>query len=158
VTIPHRGPGLLGLALDAITATLNTIWKARPMTSKITLVDPVACPFCARINRNEYIDRYGNVVRFEPLNPVVPGHMLFVPARHATSAAIDPDGAAQAMEFAAAYVRDIYAHHTAANIITSIGPAATQTVWHTHIHVIPRREGDGLTLPWPSQHDRTDTE
>lgn len=36
----------------------------------------------------------------------------------------------------------------AANIITSRGSAATQTVYHLHLHVVPRREGDGLGLPW----------
>ncbi|OHT47970.1 hypothetical protein BKG71_25700 [Mycobacteroides chelonae] len=38
-----------------------------------------------------------------------------------------------------------------ANVITSIGPDATQTVFHTHIHVVPRRENDGLHLPWTGQ-------
>lgn len=37
------------------------------------------------------------------------------------------------------------------NLITSRGPAATQTVPHLHLHLIPRREGDGLTLPWTAQ-------
>jgi diadenosine tetraphosphate (Ap4A) HIT family hydrolase len=39
-----------------------------------------------------------------------------------------------------------------ANIITSIGPAASQTVMHTHLHIVPRTEGDGLHLPWTGQH------
>jgi histidine triad (HIT) family protein len=34
------------------------------------------------------------------------------------------------------------------NIITSVGSAATQTVRHLHVHVVPRRRGDGLQLPW----------
>jgi len=38
-----------------------------------------------------------------------------------------------------------------ANIITSIGSAATQTVMHAHIHIVPRAEGDGLKLPWADQ-------
>lgn len=38
-------------------------------------------------------------------------------------------------------------------VITSIGADATQTVFHTHIHVVPRRPGDGLTLPWTGQVD-----
>ena len=38
-----------------------------------------------------------------------------------------------------------------ANLITSIGAAATQTVFHLHVHVVPRHEGDGLLLPWSNQ-------
>jgi histidine triad (HIT) family protein len=38
-----------------------------------------------------------------------------------------------------------------ANLITSVGSAATQTVFHLHVHVVPRRAGDGLALPWTSQ-------
>ena len=36
-------------------------------------------------------------------------------------------------------------------LITNIGPAATQSVWHLHVHVVPRTEGDGLLLPWSNQ-------
>jgi histidine triad (HIT) family protein len=34
------------------------------------------------------------------------------------------------------------------NLITSRGKFATQTILHTHIHYVPRRENDGLFLPW----------
>ena len=34
------------------------------------------------------------------------------------------------------------------NLINSCGAAAWQTVFHFHMHVIPRYEGDPLKLPW----------
>jgi histidine triad (HIT) family protein len=34
------------------------------------------------------------------------------------------------------------------NIITSAGTEATQTVFHLHVHIVPREAGDGLELPW----------
>lgn len=34
------------------------------------------------------------------------------------------------------------------NLITSRGAAATQSVFHLHLHLVPRTEGDGLALPW----------
>ena len=40
------------------------------------------------------------------------------------------------------------------NLLNSAGPAAWQTVFHFHIHVIPRYDGDPLRLPWsPSPGD-----
>ena len=41
------------------------------------------------------------------------------------------------------------------NLINSCGPQAWQTVFHFHMHVIPRYEGDTLRLPWqPAPGDR----
>lgn len=113
---------------------------------------PGMCPFCTRIEAGEYLERRSDVVRFEPLNPVVPGHMLFVPVRHASAADEDPMGAARAVKFAAEYIRDLNCPYRGnANIITSIGHFATQTVMHTHVHVVPRDINDGLHLPWTGQ-------
>lgn len=81
---------------------------------------------------------------FEPLDPVTPGHELVVPVDHVESAAEDPLLAAGAMEVAAA----LAGRYDAANIITNIGRAATQSVFHLHLHVVPRSRGDGLPLPW----------
>jgi histidine triad (HIT) family protein len=38
------------------------------------------------------------------------------------------------------------------NLSTSKGEAATQSVFHLHVHVVPRQEGDRLPLPWTPQH------
>ena len=34
------------------------------------------------------------------------------------------------------------------NLVNSCGAAAWQTVFHFHVHVVPRYEGDPLELPW----------
>jgi histidine triad (HIT) family protein len=45
------------------------------------------------------------------------------------------------------------------NLLNSCGQAAWQTVFHFHIHVIPRYEGDPLRLPWvPTEGDRDEIE
>jgi histidine triad (HIT) family protein len=45
------------------------------------------------------------------------------------------------------------------NLLNSCGRAAWQTVFHFHIHVIPRYEGDPLRLPWmPEPGDRDEIE
>lgn len=108
------------------------------------------CVFCQIIAGTiDKPDRYTdlgtfNVVAFEPLDPVTPGHMIVVPREHVADATDQPSITADVMFQAAQLARE----HDAANIITSIGADATQTVFHLHIHVVPRRPGDGLTLPW----------
>lgn len=103
-----------------------------------------ACPFCMRIETHDYEQSYiGVVVRFEPLNPVVPGHMLFVPSWHVEHPS--GEGVRAAMGYAESYGGR---KRQAFNLITSSGTAATQTILHIHVHYVPRREGDGLLLPW----------
>jgi histidine triad (HIT) family protein len=106
------------------------------------------CPFCARIAAGDYDDEYDGIVHFRPLNPVTPGHMLVVPKAHVIDALENPHVAGQAMAYAANLAQQ------SCNLITSAGAVATQTVFHLHIHIVPRREGDGLALPWTGQKRR----
>ena len=107
------------------------------------------CPFCDRIERAEYDDIDLGTVHFEPLNPVTPGHRLFVPEEHQEhSDALVVDSIESAMGDAARWGRG---RGEDFNLIISSGSAATQTVAHVHVHYVPRREGDGLALPWTGQ-------
>lgn len=107
------------------------------------------CPFCQRIKRGEYDyeDRYN--VAFQPLNPVTPGHFLVVPRVHVAHALEAPGSAGRALTFAGYLANQMGLE--SANFITSAGALATQTVFHLHVHVVPRRPGDGLALPWTGQ-------
>lgn len=107
----------------------------------------MACIFCDKIAEGDFDFTTNGCVVFEPLNPVTPGHLLVVPIEHATNVSVDPN-AGRAMEVAASIVER---RCLQANIITSVGPLATQSVTHTHLHVVPRRKGDGLLLPWSGQ-------
>src|SRR4029077_15835471 len=106
------------------------------------------CPFCQRIKAGEYVGQSYGVVTFEPLNPVTPGHLLVVPCAHVIDAPTAPAITAEVMRQAAEIAGKLT---TASNIIASIGASATQTVFHLHVHVVPRRPGDGLHLPWTGQ-------
>jgi histidine triad (HIT) family protein len=50
---------------------------------------------------------------------------------------------------------ELMAEHPAANLITSKGSAATQTVFHLHVHLVPRQVDDGLPLPWTPPRSRS---
>lgn len=109
-----------------------------------------SCVFCQRIAAGEYDHEDISSVAFEPLNPVTPGHLLVVPKRHVADAVERPLVTADTMDFAAHLASSV----GPCNLITSVGPEATQSVFHLHIHIVPRRAGDGLALPWTGQKRR----
>ncbi len=90
-------------------------------------------------------------VAFMDINPATRGHALVVPRRHAANVLeIEPDELA-ATVLAAQRLARLATERLGAdgvNLINSCGSAAWQTVFHFHIHVIPRYEGDPLQLPW----------
>lgn len=109
------------------------------------------CPFCNLIENEpeKIIMRYPHdVYTFEPLDPVAIGHTLVVPKFHVRDATVDPIVTAYTMKAAAEEARAVFGQ---CNIITSVGPDATQSVFHLHIHIVPRSKGDGLHLPWTGQ-------
>jgi diadenosine tetraphosphate (Ap4A) HIT family hydrolase len=81
------------------------------------------------------------------------GHILVIPKVHVADFAVDPMVSA-----VTAHRLSELAHQLRAktgldyNEITSAGPDATQTVGHLHRHLVPRRPGDGLALPWTGQN------
>lgn len=111
------------------------------------------CPFC-EINTGRapatFVDEWSDAIAIVPLDPVVEGHTLIIPKQHVADAHTDPDVTAATMRRASALARDRWPY---SNLITSTGPPATQSVFHLHIHAIPRREGDELMLPWGTTGD-----
>lgn len=79
-----------------------------------------------------------------PLRPVVEGHLLVIPFEHVNDFRESSSLSGRMMSAAAMVAR----RYESANVITSAGIPATQTVFHLHLHVIPRVPGDGLALPW----------
>lgn len=110
------------------------------------------CVFCRIIAAGGYDDEHDGIVDFEPLNPVRPGHRLVVPKVHVADALEDPVMTGKTMAYAAnlAKTRGL----APCNIMTSVGREATQSVFHLHIHIVPRSAGDGLMLPWTEQQAR----
>jgi histidine triad (HIT) family protein len=120
---------------------------------------PSTCVFCA-IAVGEapatVVRRWDDrgVIAIRPRGGVNDGHVLVIPTTHVADAGVDPDVSARTMACAA----ELMAEHPDANIITSKGSKATQTVFHLHIHVVPRQQGDGLPLPWTPQQTAAKTE
>jgi histidine triad (HIT) family protein len=90
-------------------------------------------------------------VSFMDINPATRGHALVVPRAHARDLLeIEPDDLAAVAAAGQRLARTAHATLEAdgINLVNSCGAEAWQTVFHFHLHVIPRYEGDPLRLPW----------
>lgn len=122
--------------------------------------DCIFCKIVAGEMPATIVDRDEHTIAFMDINPATRGHALVVPRLHAPDLlSIDPDelaavtGAAQRL--AARAMERLKADGV--NVINSCGAAAWQTVFHFHLHVIPRYQGDPLRLPWlPAPGDPTE--
>lgn len=109
-----------------------------------------SCIFCEIVDGRApatILDEYDNTLIIIPLNPVVPGHVIAISKRHVTDFATRWDTTGETMGDLAHYVQ-VTDPDKEYNIITSKGRNATQSVFHLHIHLVPREENDGLALPW----------
>ena len=90
-------------------------------------------------------------VSFMDINPATRGHALVVPRAHARDLLeIEPEDLEAVALAGQRLARTAHATLEAdgINLINSCGAAAWQTVFHFHLHVIPRYEDDPLKLPW----------
>jgi histidine triad (HIT) family protein len=97
---------------------------------------------------------------FMDIAPATRGHALVIPKVHATDLwEIDQEQFAAVARTAHRLAQTLKERlqPDGVNLINSCRPAAWQTVFHLHIHVIPRYSGDPLTLPWvPAPGDMTE--
>jgi histidine triad (HIT) family protein len=116
------------------------------------MVDP--CIFCGIVAGEvpgQIVDSDEHTVAFMDINPATRGHALVVPRRHTADLieASDED-LTHTMLAARRLARRISdtLEPDGINILNSCGSAAWQTVFHFHVHVIPRYADDPLKLPW----------
>jgi histidine triad (HIT) family protein len=90
-------------------------------------------------------------VTFMDINPATRGHMLVIPRAHAEDLlSVNPEDL-QAVALASQRQAVIAKERLGAegvNLVNSCGAVAWQTVFHFHMHVIPRYADDPLQLPW----------
>jgi histidine triad (HIT) family protein len=116
-------------------------------------VDP-ECIFC-RIIAGELpgtiVAEDDRTVSFMDINPATRGHALVVPRAHAEDLGEIPADDLSACAVAAQRLARKAKTNLGAdgvNLLNAYGSAAWQTVFHFHIHVIPRYADDPLRLPW----------
>jgi histidine triad (HIT) family protein len=113
--------------------------------------DCLFCGIVAGTVPSETIDSDERTVAFMDINPATAGHALVVPREHSADLLEIGDEDLTAVTVAAQRLakrmKDVLGAD-GINLINACGAAAWQTVFHFHIHVVPRYEDDPLKLPW----------
>ncbi len=85
------------------------------------------------------------------VNPAARGHVIILPKNHAANIYELPDEDASKIMIVAkkiaTAIEKVY-HCDGVNILQNNGEAAGQTVFHLHVHVIPRFKGDTVNIGW----------
>lgn len=109
-----------------------------------------SCVFCAVVNGAEHLSVYrdGHVVAFLDHAPVVPGHTLIVPAHHYETLEDMPEGEVAPLFLLARRLSIAFRAALGADgSFIAVNTRISQSVPHVHVHVVPRRKGDGLFSP-----------
>jgi histidine triad (HIT) family protein len=112
------------------------------------------CLFCGIVAGDvpsQIVDSDEHTVAFMDISPATPGHSLVVPRNHSSDlmdvSDEDLEHTMLATRRLARRINEVL-DPDGFNILNSCGPAAWQTIFHFHVHVIPRYDDDPLKLPW----------
>jgi histidine triad (HIT) family protein len=112
------------------------------------------CLFCGIVAGDvpaQIVDSDEHTVAFMDINPATRGHALVVPRRHSTDLMDVPEDDLERTMVAArrlARRMEETLEPDGYNVLNSCRPAAWQTIFHYHLHVVPRYDDDPLKLPW----------
>lgn len=92
-----------------------------------------------------------HTLAFMDINPANSGHVLAIPKEHWDDVYVVPDSLIAATmqtakRIAAAVSKALHPHGI--NLVQANGPGAAQSIFHFHIHVLPREKDDELKLNW----------
>lgn len=113
------------------------------------------CAFCDLVadpGKARVIYADAHTLAFFPLAPATRGHTLVVPKAHSADLWAMDEAAAQRLFRTVLLVGEALRavlRPDGMNVINSAGAAASQTVFHTHVHLVPRRPGDTMGPIWP---------
>jgi histidine triad (HIT) family protein len=113
------------------------------------------CVFCRIVARQipaTVVHEDEHTLAFMDLGQVNPGHVLVAVKAHVEN--VFGLNAPQAAAVAGSMLRVARAIRAAfapqgLSVYQANGSAAGQTVFHYHVHLVPRHDGDGMALTWP---------
>ena len=121
------------------------------------------CVFCSIVAKKisaSIVHEDAHTLAFMDLGQVNPGHVLVACKAHVENLyGLDPAQAAavfQATARVARAIRDAFAP-PGLTLFQANGKASLQTVFHFHLHLLPRWENDGMSLAWPAKNPPRET-
>jgi histidine triad (HIT) family protein len=121
--------------------------------------DCIFCKIIAGELPSQRVDEDERTISFMDISPATRGHALVIPKRHAKDLLeIDAEDLTATMLAAQRLAHRVHDRLGAdgVNLLNSRGGVAWQTVFHFHVHVIPRYTGDPLRLPWTPEPGNQD--
>jgi histidine triad (HIT) family protein len=112
------------------------------------------CIFCKVVAGEipgEIVDSDERTITVMDINPATRGHVVVIPREHSENLITVPE---EDLNATMASARRIAARMQEAlspdgfNVLNNVGRAAWQSIFHFHVHVIPRYHDDPLQLPW----------
>jgi histidine triad (HIT) family protein len=139
------------------------------LQAALTVTNDPDGAFCEIVSREEparEVLRTDKAVAFFPLEPATLGHTMIIPREHIPDLwSLDDQTARHLTDATMRVARAVRAAipMDGLNIIQSNGEAATQSVFHLHVHVVPRRTDDAMGPIWPagtnwSENDKNDVQ
>ena len=117
-----------------------------PFRQKLDIEGDPNCQFCRALSGSRVVKKFGYVVAIRDKNPVTKDHLLIITERHIPDYFSMHEEERRDAERLLYKLRDEIAERdqtvTGFNIGANCGESAGQTIWHAHIHLIPRRDGD----------------
>ncbi len=113
--------------------------------------DCIFCKIVAGELPATIVDEDERTICFMDISPATRGHALVIPREHSADLLTVERDDLTAVALAAQRLAGRMKERLGAdgvNLLNSCGAVAFQTVFHFHVHVIPRYEGDSLRLPW----------
>jgi histidine triad (HIT) family protein len=123
---------------------------------------PGQCIFCRLVSQEipaAIVFEDDQTLAFMDLGQVNPGHVLVASKRHAaTLLDLTPDEAAAVMRTVHRVAKAISASFDppGLTLLQANGKEGEQTVFHFHMHVVPRHAHDGIALTWPRKEPPRD--
>ena len=119
------------------------------------MADCVFCRIVSKQIQSTVVCEDDSTLAFMDIGGVNPGHVLVACKPHVENLfGLDDQQAAALFRTTARVakaVNNAFSPH-GVSVYQANGRAAGQTVFHAHIHIVPRYEGDGMDLVWPVKH------
>lgn len=104
------------------------------------------CQFCYHNLKARVVEAYNSVFAIADCFPVSEGHLLIIPKRHTIDyfslTEVEKQDVDKLIQMLRTKILENDSAVTGFNIGINCGESAGQTIFHCHIHLIPRREGD----------------